>query len=204
MAIGIEGLRRIPLPAVSPRTMLGVGLAAAAALLVLVVTQPPATVPVLVAGADLPAGTPLSQLDVEVRRVADAEGLIQGDTIGELGEWVLAVPVVAGEPLLASILRPARALGAPDVMALQLDAANAVLGRLDPGDLVDVYATTSSPGSVAETRLIATSVYVLEARTTESTSRSRVELLLAVDRATARAITTAMHGGDIDLVKVGQ
>ena len=66
MAFGVE-LRRLSVPSVDRRMMLGIGLAAAAALLVLAVTRPAPTVSVLVAGADLPAGTPLSQLDVAVK-----------------------------------------------------------------------------------------------------------------------------------------
>lgn len=207
MAVTLDDLRQLPLPAVAPRTLLGIGLAAVAAVLVLVVTQPPASVPVLVAGTDLPAGTPLSELEVEVRQVESSAGLVTGDELGELGElgdWVLASPIVAGEPLLPSLLRPVEALAAPDTIAIQLDSAHAVLGQLSAGDRVDVFATTSRPGIPAETVLIATSIYVLEAGVTDATAGpDRVELLLAVDRSTARALTTAMHAGEIDLVKVG-
>lgn len=204
MAISLEDLHRIPLPAVAPRTMLGIGLAAVAAVLVLVVTRPPPTVPILVAGADLPAGTPLSELEIDVRQVGSAAGLVAGDELGELEEWALASPISSGEPLLSSQLRPAAALAAPDAIAIELDTGHAVLGQLSAGDRVDVYATTSLPGRPAETMLIATAIYILEARTIESTAgKDRVELLLAVDRATARALTAAMHAGDVDLVKVG-
>jgi Flp pilus assembly protein CpaB len=204
MAISLEDLRQIPLPAVAPRTMLGLGLAAVAALLVLVVTRPAATVPILVAGADLPAGTPLSELEIDVRSVESASGLVAGDELGELEGWVLGAPISAGEPLLPSQLRPPEVLTAPDALALELPAANAVLGQLTAGDRVDVYATISLPGDPTETTLIASAIYILEARTIESnTSQDRVELLLAVDRATARAVTTAMHAGEVDLVKVG-
>lgn len=204
MAISIDDLRQLPLPQVAPRTLLGIGLAAVAAVLVLLLTQPPASVPVLVAGTDLPASTPLSQLEVEVRQVESAAGMVSGDELGELGDWVLATPLAAGEPLIPSLLRPAESLAAPDTIAVQLEAAHAVLGQLSAGDRVDVYATASRPGVPAETALIATSIYVLEARNTDSTAGpDRVELLLAVDRATARALTTAMHAGKIDLVKVG-
>ena len=173
-------------------------------MLVLVVTQPPASVSVLVAGTDLPAGTPLSELEVEVRRVESAAGLVGGDELGELTDWVLASPIAAGEPLLPSLLRPVEALAAPATIAIQLDSAHAVLGQLGAGDRIDIFATTSRPGIQAETMLIATSIYVLEARLTDSTAGpDRVELLLAVDRSTARALTTAMHAGEIDLVKVG-
>lgn len=204
MAISLEDLRQIPLPAVAPRTMLGIGLAAVAALLVLVVTRPAPTVPILVAGADLPAGTPLSELEIDVRSVQSAAGLVAGDEVGELEGWVLGAPISAGEPLLPSQLRPPEVLAAPDALAVELPAAHAVLGQLGAGDRVDVYATTSVPGEPTETTLIASAVYILEARTIESTtSQDRVELLLAVDRATARAVTSAMHAGDVDLVKVG-
>jgi Flp pilus assembly protein CpaB len=204
MAISIENLRQIPLPAVAPRTLLGVGLAAVAAFLVLIVTRPAPTVPVLVAGEDLPAGTPLSELEIDMRQVASADGLVAGDDIGELGEWVLASPIADGEPLIASQLRPSAALAAPNVMAIQLDAGHAVLGRLSGGDLVDAYATTDRPGASAETTLIAASLYVLEASHTESNAGPhRVELLLAVDDSTARTLTNAMHDGEIDLVRVG-
>jgi len=204
MAISIDDLRRLPLPAVAPRTLLGVGLAAVAAVLVLLITQPPATVPVLVAGTDLPAGSPLSELEVEVRQVESAAGLVAGGELGELGEWVLATPIAAGEPLLPSLLRPVEALNAPDTIAIELDSAHAVLGQLSAGDRVDVFATTARPGVPTETTLIASAIYVLEASTSDATAGpDKVELLLAVDRATARALTTAMHAGEIDLVKVG-
>lgn len=204
MAISIDDLRGIPLPAIAPRTLIGVGLAALAALLVLVVTRPPATVPILVAGADLPAGTPLAELQIDARPVADAGGFVAGDEIGDLADWVLAVPIAEGEPLVPSLLRPSVALSAPDVLAIELDAGHAVLGQLSGGDRVDVYATSSSPGAPAETTLIATSLYVIEARTTESNAGpDRIELLLAVDRTSARALSNAMHAGEVDLVRVG-
>lgn len=204
MAVSVDDLRDLPIPRVAPRTLLGVGLAAVAALLVLVVTRPPATVPVLVAAADLPAGTRLADLDIAVRQVGNADGLIEGDDLGELEDWVLAAPIAEGEPLLASQLRPGVALDAPDVMAVELDAANAVLGRISGGDRVDVYATTSTPGNQAQTMLVAEALYVLEARIEESNAGpDRVELLLAVDEDTALAITNAMHAGELDLVRVG-
>jgi Flp pilus assembly protein CpaB len=205
MAVGVDNLRDLPLPRVAPRTLLGMALAAATALLVLFVTRPSATVPVLVAGADLPAGTRLADLDVAVREVENADGLVAGDELGELEDWILAAPIAAGEPLLPSQLRPSVALDAPDVIAVELDAANAVLGRLSGGDRVDIYATTSEPGSPVRTTLIADALYVLEARVEESNAGpDRVELLLAVDEVTAQAITNAIHRGEVDLVRVGK
>lgn len=204
MALSVDSIRDLPLPRLASRTMLGIGLGAVAALLVLFLTRPPATVPVLVAGEDLPAGTPLSELDVVVRDVEQADGLVIGDELGELATWVLGAPLADGEPLLASQLRPGVALSAPNTIAVELDAAHAVLGRLRGGDLVDVYATSAEPGRSTGATLIAGSLYVIEARLVESNAGpDRVELLLAVDDDTAKAITTAIHSGEVDLVRVG-
>ena len=203
MAVGVE-LKRLSLPSVDRRTMLGIGLAAAAALLVLVVTRPAPTVPVLVAGVDLPAGTPLSQLDVAVKNVPDAAGLVSGNELGELSEWSLRLPISKGEPLTSSILQPPNRVAAPDLMAFDVDAAHAVLGRLSPGDLVDVYVTTGGgPGTAPTTDLVASRVFIVDANVADgSGTKNRVELLLAVDSELAATLTAALHQGAIDLVQV--
>ena len=79
-----------------------------------------------------------------------------------------------------------------------------MLGRLDPGDSVDIYATSAPLGEPTETRLIASSVYVVDATISDSSvGGSRVQLLLAVDDELAATLTAAMNGGDLDLVRVG-
>ena len=203
MATGIR-VRGISIPRPDARTLVGIGLAAAAALLVLWLTRPAPTVPVLVAGSDLPAATPISELDLSVRHTADATGMVVGDSPGDLSDWVLTAPLAAGEPLLPSLLRPPEVQTAPNLLALEIDEAHAVLGRLDPGDRVDIYASTSPLGAPTETRLIAHSVYVVDATVSDSSvSSSQVQLLLAVDDELAATLTAAMNGGDLDLVRVG-
>ncbi len=203
MALGVR-LRSVSIPRPDTRTLLGIGLAAVSVFLVLWMTRPVPTVPVLVAGSDLPAGTPLSELDLSVRNVTEADGLVIGDEPGELSEWVLVAPLTAGEPLLPSLLRAPEVQAAPNLLALELDRAHAVLGRIDPGDRVDIYASTSRPGEPAETRLIASSVYVVDAAISESSvNGDQIELLLAVDDALAASLTAAMNGSDLDLVRVG-
>ncbi len=203
MTVGVR-LRSMTIPRPDTRTLLGIGLAAVSVLLVLWMTRPIPTVPVLVAGSDLPAGTPLSELDLTVRNSADSGGLVVGDEPGELSDWVLVAPIAAGEPLLPSLLRAPEVQAAPDLLALKLDRAHAVLGRIDPGDRVDIYASTSRPGEPAETRLIASSVFVVDATISDSTMNGgQIELLLAVDDALAASITSAMNGSDLDLVRVG-
>ena len=197
-------VRGISIPRPDTRTLVGIGLAAAAALLVLWLTRPAPTVPVLVAGSDLPAATPISELDLSVRHTADATGMVVGDSPGDLSAWVLAAPLAAGEPLLPSLLRPPEVQTAPNLLALEIDEAHAVLGRLNPGDRVDIYASTSAPGAPTETRLIAHSVYIVDAAVSDSSvGSSQVQLLLAVDDELAATLTAAMNAGDLDLVRVG-
>lgn len=204
MAVGVQ-LRGMTIPRPDARTLLGIGLAAVAALLVLWMTRPMPTVPVLVAGSDLPAGTPLSELDLSVKNTTDAAGLVVGDEPGELADWVLVVPIASGEPILPSLLRAPEVQDAPDLLALELDRAHAVLGRIDPGDRVDIYASTSRPGEPAETRLVASSVFVVDATISESTvNGGQIQLLLAVDDALATTLTAAMNESDLDLVRVGE
>ncbi len=205
--MAVVGLRRpLAIPRVDRRTVIGAALAAAAALLMLVLTRPVPTVPVLVAAADLPRGAPLTAADVTVRQMPSAGGLVEGDDLGALSGWSLAAPVAAGEPLLPSLLRPPARAASPDLLALSLPETHAVLGTLAPGDLVDVLVTTGAGGlEPAATELLATDVLVVDARAdgTAIGGEPRVDLLLAVDADLALALTQAMHGGDIDLVRVG-
>jgi len=203
MAVNVR-VRDISIPRPDARTLIGIGLAAAAALLVLWLTRPAPTIPILVAGSDLPAATPISELDLTVRHTTDATGMVTGDSPGDLSDWVLVAPLAAGEPLLPSLLRPPEVQTAPNLLALEIDEAHAVLGRLDPGDTVDIYASTSPLGAPTETQLIASSVYVVDAAVSDSSvGVSRVQLLLAVDNELAATLTAAMNGGDLDLVRVG-
>ncbi len=203
MALGVD-LRRIELPSVDRRTLVGIALAALASVAVLVATRPAPTVPVLVATSDLAAGVPLAQLDVGVRDVADPTGLVVGDDIGELSGWVLARPVAAGEPIVPSLLRPPETVSASATMALSLEATHAVLGRLSPGDLVDVYVTTGGPGEDKTTVRVATDVYLVDATLRPSSvGGDRVDLVVAVDDPLAATLTSAAAAGTIDLVRVG-
>ena len=203
MAVNVR-VRDISIPRPDTRTLIGIGLAAAAALLVLWLTRPAPTIPILVAGSDLPAATPISELDLTVRHITDATGMVTGDSPGDLSDWVLVAPLAGGEPLLPSLLRPPEVQTAPNLLALEIDEAHAVLGRLAPGDAVDIYASTSPLGAPTETKLIASSVYVVDAAVSDSSvGGSQVQLLLAVDDELAGTLTAAMNGGDLDLVRVG-
>lgn len=186
------------------RTMAGAALAAVAAVMVLVLTRPAPSFPVLVAATDLPAGVPLDQLDLEVRNVTSAEGLVEGIDAGELDGWTLSHPVAAGEPLLPSLLRAPELVATPDLFAIALDPEHAALGRIVQGDRVDVYVTwRASAGASPITEMLASSVYVVEARAADDgpAGTGNVELLLAVDDQLAGRLAAAVRTGELDLVR---
>jgi Flp pilus assembly protein CpaB len=186
------------------RTMLGILLAALAGAIVLTLTRPPTVVPVLVAGSNLTAGTPLSELDVAVRQVSSAVGLVEGDSVGELADWTLRVPLAAGEPISPSLLVPPQVGESRNAMALSLDRSHAVQGNLSQGDLVDVLVTRAASFDAApETELVAAAVYILDVSLGESGfDADRVDVVLAVDGDLAVNLTNARESGTIDLVRV--
>ncbi|MGI9585958.1 MAG: hypothetical protein ACR2N7_10255 [Acidimicrobiia bacterium] len=194
----------LSLPAIDRRLVVGGLLAAAAAALVLVLTQPPDRVPVLVVGADAASGVALSDLDIGVHYVDSADGLVEGSSLGELESWSLSVPLAAGEPLLQSLLRPPAMSTMPNLLALSLAGEHALLGQLNAGDLVDVYVTpVALVGEVSETSLVANDIYVVDATTSDNPAdRGRVDVLVAVDDALAPILANAARSGGIDLVKV--
>ena len=187
------------------RTLAGVVLAVIAAAGTFALTQPPPRTPVLVAGADLPSGTPLSRLPVETREVAVSDGLIPAGS--DLDGMVLSTPIRHGEPLLASLLEPRARLAAPDALAVTLDTGHAAQGLLLPGDLVDVYATLaiSEPGAERHvTQLVAADVLVIDADSGDDGfgAGGEVRILLAVDDELAAALVLALRSGEIDLIRV--
>lgn len=203
MALNVSA-SRISLPKFDRRTVVGGILAAITALGVLQLTQPPEMLPILVAGSDLVAGRPLGVLDIDVRYVESTTGLVAGDSVGDLSDWSLRVPLEEGEPLVASLIQPPELLASPNVIALSLAAENAVLGKLVAGDHVDVYVTL--PGGFdtgPSTVLLASRVYVVEAVVFDaSINRGKVNILLAVDDGLAGQLAAASHNGEIDLVRV--
>ncbi|MFV1999586.1 MAG: RcpC/CpaB family pilus assembly protein [Acidimicrobiia bacterium] len=186
------------------RTLLGLLLAALSGIIVLTLTRPPTLTPVLVAGGDINAGTPLGQVALDVRRVSSADGLVAGDTIGDLADWTIRVPLSAGEPLLPSLLVPPAVGSTPDALALSLDRAHAVQGQLVAGDTVDILVTSvTSLDSSAVTETVASGVYILSVDLGDTGfDADRVDVVLAVDAATASLIANARETGTIDLLRV--
>lgn len=203
MALGISSYA-FTMPSLDRKRAIGVVLAVITALLVLQLTRPPDRIPILVASVDISPGHALTADDVAVRYVQSAEGLVEGSSIGDLATWSLRAPIAEGEPLVPSLLRPPELLEAPNVIALSLDESHAVLGRLVPGDRVDVYVTSADGfGDLPATQLVATRVYVVESRSGgDGLNADRVNLLLAVDENLAQTIAGAGRSGAVDLVRV--
>jgi pilus assembly protein CpaB len=203
MALGIR-TPSLSMPAIDRKRVVGLALAAIAAMLVLLLTRPPDRIPILVASADIAPGQALTASDVSVRYVESPDGLVEGSSIGDLESWSLRAPIAEGEPLVPSLLQPPQILETPNVIALSLDESHAVLGRLVPGDRVDVYVTVGSGfDSQPATELVATNVYVVESRPgSDGIDSGEVHLLLAVDEELARTIASAGRSGAVDLVRV--
>jgi Flp pilus assembly protein CpaB len=143
LAAALRSLRRA---VVLRRRLLAAVLAAGAVALGLdvVAPEPPATVPVVVAGRDLRGGAPLAADDLAVRRLPPAavpRGSVQSprDVLGR----VLAAPMRTGEPLtdLATVGRDLLRGYGPGVLAAPVRIADAgAVALVRVGDHVDVLA----------------------------------------------------------------
>ena len=193
------------MPRIERRKLLGIGLAALAALLVLSVTRPEPTIPVLVAASDIPAGQPIDSSMVAIREVTSANGLVEGSGLGEIEGWTVSASLSEGEPLLPSLLRPPELLTASNLISIGVERSHAVLGRVGAGDSVDIYVTwPSSIDEAPTTELLASDVFVVETSMDERSgiSASDVNLVLAVDDTLAEALARASRSGELDIVQV--
>jgi Flp pilus assembly protein CpaB len=188
------------------RTLVGLALAAAAGGLVMLLTKPQPTEPVLVADGPLPAGVPLDSMPLGVRRMNDATGLVVGDDAENLAGWTLASPVAEGEPLLTSLLRAPERTTYPSVLAVSVEAAHAVLGDIQAGDSLDVYVTVDNGASSVATSLVARSIFVVSAALGSDSlgGEEMLNLLVAVDEVLAPKLAAAMAAGELDLVRVSR
>jgi Flp pilus assembly protein CpaB len=118
----------------------------------------PATVPVLVAARDLPAGAAISAADLVTVRFAPGSapaGLAEHPE----GE-VLAAPLRAGEPVTdVRLVGPALTTGRPGLVAVPLRLPDpGMVALLDVGDRIDLVATDPQQGG---TSVVASDVPVL-------------------------------------------
>ena len=189
------------LPSIDRRRIVGALLALVAAALVLVATRPGPTVDILVATRDLAAGWPVPPDAMSIRAVGDARGLVQVTDAPQ--RMSLRAPVAAGEPLLASQVVETSAVAIPDgVMGLDLTSAQGVLGRLVPGDRVDVYVSRFDDDSTTRVAVEIPVVDIVESA--ELGGARSVQVLVGVDETIASSVAAAARAGDIHLVRVGR
>ncbi len=143
--------RRRLLAAVLTAVAVAAGLAAATA-------PPPATVPVLVAARDLPAGEVLGADDLAT--VDFAPDSVPAGVAAEAAGRVLAAPVSRGEALTdVRLVGPAMTAGRSDLRALPVRLPDAgAVALLQVGDVIDLVGADPQAGT-AET--VATDVVVL-------------------------------------------
>jgi Flp pilus assembly protein CpaB len=162
-------------------------------------TQPVATIDVLVAAEAIPPGVRLGDLALTIASAPPLPGLVPADQAEVLADHSLGTALAPGDPLLTSLLVPPPG-DRPDVAALTLDPAHAVQGDLIPGDRVDIYV--SADGT---TELLATDVLILAAATgTGGLEGGDTALLLAVDHDLAGRLVAAVHNAEVDLVRRGR
>lgn len=123
-----------------------------------VATPPPATVPVLVAARDLPAGAEVGDDDVVTARFAPGTA---PDGLAEAPQGrVLAAPLRRGEPVTeVRLVGEAMTEGRPDLVALPVRLPDpAAVALLEVGDELDLHAVDPQDGT---TEQVASDVAVL-------------------------------------------
>lgn len=120
--------------------------------------DPPATVGVLVAAHDLPAGTPLG--DRDLRTAEFAPGSVPGGVVAAPVGRTLAAPLRAGEPVTdVRLVGPAITDGYPGLVAVPVRLPDAgVAALLAVGDEIDLVAVDPQG---ADVEVVATEVPVL-------------------------------------------
>ncbi len=135
--------------AIALLVLLGIVAAGAATLFVqstsLLQPKEPPAFDVLVAAADLPARTPLTETSVEVRKMSKT-----GLPADYLSNWsqaagkTLKLAVVKGQPLAGSLFIPKNSIDdllKPGMLAFPLSTKTSASQLLYPGCVVDVFAT---------------------------------------------------------------
>lgn len=200
--------RRPGLP--TGRSLVGGLLVAAAALGAFAVTSGESEAPLLplraVAGRAISPGERLTAADLRLEPAAlPAHDAALFDGVDALEGATALAPLDEGDVVQASAVRDsAGPAGADDhEVAVRLETAHALAGRLQPGERVDVLATFGT-GEDAETRHVAQAAVVLGIDPIEGLGGGSGELVvtLAVSRATsAIEVTHAAVAGRLTLVR---
>lgn len=193
---------RAILARVTPSHLLTAAAALAAFVLVLgVLHQQGRTEAILVAAADLPAGSrldPGSVREVELPATIDLRRVVSSDL--DLDDAVVGRPVPAGAPLRLDDLEIID--GGPEQPRLSIPVApeRAVGGRLRLLDRVDVISVTDGVAVVVASDLRVVDLPVVDARSFGS-STGPWFVTVEVDPEQALAVAVAIDGGAIQLAR---
>jgi Flp pilus assembly protein CpaB len=162
-----------------------------------------ATVDVLVANGDIPAGTTLTLShftteavpadDLLTARFVAADGL--ETAVGQLATRSIA----AGSPILASDLLVVQNRQGLRAMSVPIEQSRAVDGRLAPGDSVDIVLVEDGVATY-----IATAVEVLDVPGSDTNAlgaRTGYAPTLAVDATQALRIASALDIGEVHIIR---
>ena len=182
--------------------MVAAGLIAAVANYALLTGGDPGT-RVAVLTADAPPGTPVADLQIEMRAVplADpgAHQLVDRQVLDSLQGQVTAAALPAGVLLRATDVR-APGDQAAGAMSLPVDASRSVGGLLQPGDVVDVIAGETAAERVARDLQV---VAVGDGGGALGTVGA-ASITVSVDPDEALALAQALREGPIDLVRTAR
>ena len=156
------------------------------------------TLAVVVAGRDLPGGSPLSAADLQLARLPPSAvpGGALRLTSAAVGR-MLAAPVRRGEPLTDVRLVGSRLVAAlgPGLVATPVRLADpAVAGLLRPGDRVDVLAAPADPALGTRPTVAAADVPVLAVPAADPTGDQGALVVLATTSRMALALAAAASG----------
>lgn len=188
------------------RVLLASGLAAGAVASGLSAVVPPAaaTVPVLVAARDLPAGAVLSGDDVVTAAVPRA--LVPEGALTEPGRAAgrpVAGPVRRGEPLTDVRLLGAALLPPGAQVAVPVRLAEPATGALvQAGDTVDVLSAAPDGGPAAQ--VVATELAVLAVPDLADAAGEGALVVLAASRSTAARLAAAAVSGRLSVAVHGR
>jgi pilus assembly protein CpaB len=115
-----------------------------------------ATVPVVVAKADLPKGTKLTSANMAVRNVPVDYAhsvAVTPNQYDRVDNQILAYPVKAGEMIIWGLIEgkkvptfSARVENGRRAMTVPVDEINSISGLLEPGDIIDLIVTMDQKG----------------------------------------------------------
>ncbi len=174
-------------------------------LLVLVVLRDRSeVVAVAVAAVDIEAGTTLSDQDITMVELGNADDALIASLLdeSEVGtaisdQWVAAQTIVDGTALRETDFSPQLANTGLRAMSIEIDPGNAVNGAIGVGDRIDVITVRKGVARY----VVSNAEVIAVAGTDSSISSSGFTVTIGVDGPTSLRLASALNLGDIEIVR---